>query len=75
MVVGFVAINVCPKSYATDATLSLKFWGMREVVSNEMNLHGEALAVKVLAVVCEGRRRQLLSMIWWEIEGFLLDSR
>ena len=45
---------------------------MREVVSNEMNLHGEVFTVKVFAVVCEGRRRQLLSMIWWEIEGFLL---
>ena len=43
MVVGFIAINqfyvdfvtsvhVCPKSYATHATLSLKVWGMREVV-------------------------------------------
>ena len=28
--------------------------------------------MKVFSVVCEGRRRQLLSMIWWEIEGFLL---
>ena len=37
-----------------------------------MNLHGELFTVKVFAVVCEGRRRQLLSMIWWEIEGFLL---
>ena len=45
---------------------------MREVVSNEMNLHGEVFTVQVFAVVCEGRRRQLLSMIWWEIEGFLL---
>ena len=83
MVVGFVAIkqfsvdfvtsvHVCPKSYATYATLSLKVWGMREVVSNEINLHGEVFTVKVFAVVCEGRRRQLLSMIWWEIEGFLL---
>ena len=46
MVVGFVAIkqfsvHVCPKSYATYATLSLNVWGMREVVYNEMNLHGE----------------------------------
>ena len=83
MVVGFVAIKqfsvdfvtsvrVCPKSYATHATLSLKVWGMREVVYNEMNLHGEVFTVKVFAVVCEGRRRQLLSMIWWEIEGFHL---
>ena len=83
MVVGFVAINqfsvdfvtsvhVCPKSYATHATLSLKVWSMREVVSNEINLHGEVFTVKVFAVVCGGRRRQLLSMIWWEIEGFLL---
>ena len=51
MVVGFVAIkqfsvdsvasvHVCPKSYATHATLSFKVWGMREVVSNEINLHG-----------------------------------
>ena len=72
MVVGFITINqfsgdfvtsvhVCPKISATHATLSLKVWGMREVVSNEMNL-----------LVCEGRRRQLLSMIWSEIEGFLL---
>ena len=37
-----------------------------------MNLHGEVFTMKVFAVVCEGRRRQLLSMIWWEIEGFLL---
>ena len=54
------------------ATLSLKVWGMREVVSNEINLHGEVFTVNVFSVVCEGRRRQLLSMIWWEIEGFLL---
>ena len=83
MVVGFVAINqfsvdfvtsvhVCPKSFATHATLSLKVWGMREVVSNEINLHGEVFTVNVFSVVCEGRRRLLLSMIWWEIEGFLL---
>ena len=83
MVVGFITINqfsvdfvtsvhVCPKNSATLAALSLKVWGMREVVSNEMNLHGEVFTVKVFAVVCEGRRRQLLSMIWWEIEGFLL---
>ena len=76
MVVGFVAIKqfsvdfvtsvlVCPKSYATHATLSLKVWGMREVVYNEMNLHGEVFTVKVFAVVCEGRKLQLLSMIWW----------
>ena len=49
----------------------LKF-GVCEVVYNEMNLHGEVITVKVFAVVYEGRRRQLLSMIWWEIEGFLL---
>ena len=83
MVVGFITINqfsvdfvtsvhVCPKNSATHATLSLKVWGMREVVSNEMNLHCEVFTVKVFAVVCEVRRRQLLSMIWWEIEGFLL---
>ena len=83
MVVGFFTINqffvdfvtsvhVCPKNSATHATLSLKVWGMREVVSNEKNLHGEVFTVKVFVVVCEGRRRQLLSMIWWEIEGFLL---
>ena len=83
MVVGFITIkqffvdfvtsvHVCPRSYATHATLSLKVWGMREVVYNEMNLHGEVFTVKVFAVVCEGRRRQLLSMIWWEIECFLL---
>ena len=52
--------------------VSLKVWGMREVVYNEMNLHGEVFTVKVFAVVCEGRRLQLLSMIWWEIEGFHL---
>ena len=86
MVVGFISIkqfsmvfvtsvHVCPKSYATYATLSLKVWSMREVVYNEMNLHGEVFTVKVFAVVCEGRRRQLLSMILWEIEGFLFDSR
>ena len=72
MVVGFITIkqfsvdfvtsvHVCPKSYATYASLSLKVWSMREVVSNEMNLHGEVFTVKVFAVVCEGRRRQLLS--------------
>ena len=72
MVVGFVAINqfsmdsvtsvhVCPKSSATHATLSLKVWGMRGVVHNEMDLHGE---------VCT--RRPMLSMICWEIEGFHL---
>ena len=63
------SVHVCPKSYATHATLTLKVWGMREVVYNEMNLHGEVFTVKVFAVVCEGRRLQLLSMIWWEIEG------
>ena len=74
MVVGFIAIkqfsidfvtsvHVRPRKYATHATLSLKVWGMREVVHNEMNLHGEVFTVKDLAVVCEGRRRQLLSMI------------
>ena len=41
-------------------------------IYNKMNLHGEVFTVKVVAVVCEGRRRQLPSMIWWEIEGFLL---
>ena len=83
MVVGLIAINqfsvdfvtsvhVYPKSYATYLTLSLNVWSMREVVSNEMNLYGEVFTVKVFTVVCEGRRRQLQSMIWWEIEGFLL---
>ena len=72
MVVGFVAINqfsmdsvtsvrVCPKSSATHATLSLEVWCMREVVYNAMDLHGE---------VCT--ERPMLSMIWWEIEGFHL---
>ena len=72
MVAGFVAINqfsmdsvtsvhVCPKSSATHATLSLKGWGMRGVVCNEMDLHRE---------VCT--RRPMLSVIWWEIEGFHL---
>ena len=67
MVVGFVAINqfsvdfvtsvyVCPTSYATYATLSLKVWGMREVVYNETNLHGEVFTVKVFGVVCEGKK-------------------
>ena len=51
---------------------SQSFWGMREVVYNDMDLHGEVFTVKVLAVVCEGRRRPMLSMIWWEIEGFHL---
>ena len=83
MVVGFIAIKQFskdfvtsvhkhPKSYATHATLLLKVWGMREAVYNEMNLHGEVFTVRVFAVVCVGRRRQLLSMIWWEIESFLL---
>ena len=83
MVVGFVAINqisvdsvtsvhVYPKSSATHATLSLSVRGLREVVYNEMDLHGEVFTVKVLAVVCEGRRRPMLSTIWWEIEGFHL---
>ena len=73
VLVDFVAsVRVCPKSYATYATLSLKVWGMRDVENNEINLHGEAFTVKVFAVVCEGRRLQLLSMIWWEIEGFHL---
>ena len=66
------SVHVCPKSYATYATLSLKVWGMRQMVYNEMSLHGEVFTVKVFAVLCEGRRLQLLSMIWWEIEGFLL---
>ena len=72
MVVGFVAnnqfsmdsvtsVHVCPKSYATHATLSLKNWSMRGRVCNEIDLHGE---------VCT--RRPMLSMIWWEIEGFHL---
>ena len=72
MVVGFVAINpfsmgsvtsvhVCPKSSAAHATLSLKVWSMRGVVYNEMDLHGE---------VCT--KRPMLSMIWWEIDGFHL---
>ena len=83
MVVGVMTINqfsidfvtsvhMRPRSYATHATLLLKVWGMREVVYNERNLHGEVVTVRVFAVVCVGRRRQLLTMIWWEIEGFLL---
>ena len=83
MVVDFIAIkqfsvdfvtsvHVCPKSYATYVTLSLNVWSMREVVYNETNLHGEVFTVKVFAVVCEGGRLQLLSVIWWEIEGFHL---
>ena len=57
MVVGFIAINqfsvdlvtyvhMGPRRYATYATLSLKVWSMREVVSNEMNLHGEVFTEK-----------------------------
>ena len=49
-----------------------KFGCMREVVHNEVLLHGEVFTVKVFAVVLEGRRLQLLSMIWWEMEGFHL---
>ena len=75
MVVGFAAINqfsmdsvtsvhVCPKSSATHATLSVQVWSMRGVVYNEMDLHGE---------VCT--KRPMLSMIWWEIEGFHLAVR
>ena len=86
MVVGFTTIkqfsvdfvtsvHVCPKNCAPHATLSLKVWCMGEVVHNEMNLHGEVFTVKVFVVVCQGRRRQLLSVIWWRIEGFLFDSR
>ena len=37
-----------------------------------MDLHGEVFTVKVLAVVCEGRRRPMRPMTWWEIEGFYL---
>ena len=48
MVVGFMTIeqfsvdfvtsvHVCPKSYATHATLSLKVWGMREMVSKAVH--------------------------------------
>ena len=65
-------VHVCPKNSATHTTFVSQIECMREVVSNEMNLHGEVFTVKVFAVICEGRRRQLLSMIWWEIEGFLL---
>ena len=62
--VDFVtSVHMCPRRCATHATLSLKVWGMREAVYNEMNLHGEVFTVRVFAVVCEGRRRQLLSMI------------
>ena len=72
MVVGFVAISqfsmdsvtsvhVCPKSSATHVTSSLKVWCMREVVYNEMDLHGEVRT-----------RRPMLFMIWWEIEGLHL---
>ena len=83
MVVVFITINqfsvdfltsvyVCPKSYVTYTTLSLKVWCMPEVVYNETNLHDEVFTMKVFAVVCEGRRLQLLSMISWEIDGFHL---
>ena len=59
MVVGFVAINqfsvdfvtsvhVCPKSYATHATLSLKVWGMREVdESARRSVHSESLRCRL----------------------------
>ena len=83
MVVGFVAIHqfsldfvtsvhVCPKSYATHVTFVSRSSGYARGGVQRENLHGEVFTVKVFAVVCEGRRRQLLSMIWWEIEGFLL---
>ena len=39
----------------------LKVWGMREVVYNAIDLHGEAFTVKIPFVVCEVRR-PLLSM-------------
>ena len=60
------SVHVCPKSYATHATLwalpecwrgldlrsasgkMLKVWGMREVVYNAMDLHGEVFTVKIL---------------------------
>ena len=48
---------------------------MCEVVSNEILLHAEVFTVIVFVVVCEGRRLQLLSMIWWEMEGFFYGSR
>ena len=57
------------------ATLSLKVWGMREVVSNEMNVHGEVFTVKVFAVVCEGRRRQLCVHDLVGDRRFPFDSR
>ena len=58
-------VHVCPKSYATRATLFalleclrgldlrsasgkiFKVWGMREVVYNAMDLHGEVFTVKM----------------------------
>ena len=83
MVVGFVAIHqfsldfvtsvhVCPKSYATHVTFVSRSSGYARGGVQRENLHGEVFTVKVFAVVCEGRRRQLLSMIQWEIEGFLM---
>ena len=50
MVVGFVAINQFSVDFVTsvhDFALSLKVWGMQEVVSNEILLHGEVFTVKV----------------------------
>ena len=49
----------------------LKFWGMREVVYNAMDLHGEVPTVKISFVVCEVRR-PMLSMAMLEDKGFHL---
>ena len=58
------SVNVCPKSSAPTRLCLSKFGGVRGVVCNEMDLHGEVRT-----------KRLMLSMTWWEIEGFPFDSR
>ena len=85
-------VHVCPKSYATHATLQalpecwrgsdlrsasgkmLKVWGMREVVHNAMDLHGEVFTVKIPFFVCEVRR-PLLSLSMLEDKDFHLSVK
>ena len=52
----------------------LKDWGMREVVHNAIELHGEVFTVKIPFVVCEVRR-PLLSMATLEHKGFHLTDK
>ena len=60
MVVGFILLKQFSVDFVTSVcmcvrrilpltrlSLSLKVWGMREVVYNEMNLHGEVFTVNV----------------------------